>query len=186
MVLARCNQTIKLFLEMPIIKIFLTCACLSYRIRESQAEEKELFGSKEEGELAATKKKLCIMGILNAVEDWKKALEKDHKGKYTYFLMIYKAVLRPDQVSLNMEAKNLIDLFGPTEKDDTVSNFNQISTEYQDLLSRFSPGKSNVDRETLESSISPLYEKSKVFQSKMKGLVSMIHFIKNCLRYTWR
>lgn len=151
----------------------MTYACLCYQIKTHKADDSALFGDSTGSQADVAKRRQCIEAVLTVVEDWMVALERDHRGKSTYFLMIYKAVLHPDQVTVNMDATNLIDFFVPTEKDPIIVNFSRLSSAYEDLLTRFG-GKSSIDRESLSSSISPLYDDCRSFQSDMKALISIV------------
>lgn len=170
LVLARCNQTIKLFLEIPVLKIVLACACISFQIKEKLMPETELFAETDAN--TKSKRQAFIDEMLATINLWKINLSKDHKGKATFFLMIFRSVYEPDHILLNQDAKNLIDFFQPTELDPYVVKFKKFLSSYQDLLEKFSPRKSAVERAHLESSIQPIKVKGQQLLDELREFYS--------------
>ena len=172
LMMAKCNQIIKLFLEIPMLKIFMTMAVLSKQVKDGEIPEDSLFGA-DDGKDASLRKSL-IQETLKALDDWKSLLEKDHKGKPTFFLMIHRAVFQSDQIVIEEDAKNLPDFFVPTEKDHVIRQFNDLSEKYQNLLSKFSPGQKGITKSILEASIMPVLNFALDVQASLRDIRSRL------------
>lgn len=170
LVQAKCNQIIKLFLEIPMLKIFITLAILSKHIKDGKISEETMFSSLDGKEKELRREN--ILETLKIVEDWKHHLEKDHKGKPTYFLMIYRAVFQSEQIIVAEDAKALPDFFVPTEEDYLIKQFNELSDKYQSLLSQFSPSHTGISKHTLENAITPVLNKALEVQKILRDMKS--------------
>lgn len=170
LVLAKCNNIIKLFLEVPMLKIFMTSAHLSKQVKDGKLPEEILFSNLEAKERDLRRQ--IILETLKSVEDWKHQLEKDHKGKPTYFLMIYRAIFEPNQIVIAEEAKTLPDYFVPTEDDIMIKRFNELSDQYQSLLNKFNPSHRGVNKQELETAVSPVLNKALDVQKSLRDIRS--------------
>lgn len=170
LVLAKCNQIIKLFLEIPMLKIFMTLAILAKRVKDGQLPEAALFVSMDDKEKSL--RKALVHETLKSVEDWKASLEKDHKGRPTYFLMVYRAVFEPDQIVLAENAKTLPEFFVPTESDKVIQEFNGFLEQYEGLLRRFESNQTPVAKHSLEAAISPVLSRGTALQRSLKDIKS--------------
>lgn len=175
MVRSKVNLVIKAFLtEGGILKSFLNCTAIAKRIKDNKMKESELFSDIKTSETRQREEFIDL--VLGVLTEWRNLLGMDHKGKATYFIMMHKAVFKPDEVDLNFESTTPYDIFSPTDKDPLIIDYRKYSQDYENLIEIVSknPNMSKL-YVNIDLSVGNLVQRGTELAKKLKEFDSKIH-----------
>ena len=130
---SKCNQVFIIFLkDNGTLKEILNLATFCKQIKDKQIDEMKLFPRVSPED--RTKRQEFIDLMLKSISEWHSQLGKDHSGKCTYFLMLYKAIMNPEEITVDIDSPNLQDTFHPTEKDSLIQRYTKFCAEYEEAM----------------------------------------------------